>query len=99
MSRGMMSGAMRLCQAGFCRPDVVQRARRIQRSDATGANAETNHNQHKCPNTRKLHPASILSPKGVSCRAFPLGSTHFVPFQKAAPQIMQSRRLCKMSFF
>jgi hypothetical protein len=41
--------------------------RRVQCGRGSGANAKTYQSQCKYPNARKIHPASVLSPIGVSC--------------------------------
>jgi hypothetical protein len=82
MRRGVMAdGAMGLGQTGFGCLCAVQRVRCVQRRSANaGTTQSQDRDQSKCPKTGETHPASILSPLGVSCRASPLGAAHFMPF-------------------
>lgn len=95
--RGAMACPMGLCQTGFGWIGAMQRVRCVERRRAAGANAGTDQNQSKCPNAGRNHPASILSPTGVSCRASPFGDAHFMPIlhsmSGAVLQIGQARRL------
>ena len=66
----MAAGAMSLTEMRLRRSSAVQRGWCVQCGGALCACAEANKNHGKYGKTKKTHSASLLSPVGVSCRAF-----------------------------
>jgi hypothetical protein len=89
MSHGTMASAIvnkEMRVRGF---DAVLRLRHVQSRRHASAHAGSSQNQSwnqcKCPYTEKTHPASILSPIGVPCRAFPFRGWRFMRFKHSKP--------------